>query len=440
MSHSLRIGLLGLCSAALLSGCGGFDFFGNDEVRLPGERIPVRQVRADTAAPSAGAMAVRLPPAVANADWPQMNGNATRSIGHVAASGSLQQVWQASVGTGSGGRIVSPPIVSGGRVYAMDAASTITAVNASSGAMVWSVDLTPDTENAIDGFGGGLAAADGRIYATSGFGFLTALDATSGAEVWRSTLRAPSRAAPSVVGGRVFAVTRDNRVFAFDGTTGQEGWNRQGLEQTAGVLGGAAPAATGRVVVAPYSSGELTAYLAESGRPVWEEDLTGIRGAGGIAALNDVAGDPVIVDGVVYAASQSGRLVAIGLQDGDRLWTRNIGGSQAPYVAGNAVFFVDDSGDLHALDRQSGDTAWRVPLGAFEDPDYREDPIVWAGPVAAGGRLLLTSSTGRLVSVDPATGQIIAEAALPDGASVPPVVAGGTIYVLTDDADLIAFR
>ena len=439
MISPLRSRILGLCCMVFLGGCSSWNLFEKDEVILPGERIPVRKATTD-AATIAGNIAIALPPATANSEWPQFNGNATHSIGHVAASATLQQAWRASVGSGSSGRIVSPPIVAGGRIYAMDTAATVSAHDASSGARVWSVDLTPDSENAIDGFGGGLAAANGRIYVSSGFGALTALDAANGTEIWTGALRAPSRAAPAIAGGRVFVVTRENRIFAFDATSGEEGWSKQGFEQSAGILGGAGPAATGRVVVAPYSSGEIAAYLAESGRPVWEDDLTGIRGSGGLAALNDVAGDPVIVDGVVYAASQSGRLAAIGLQDGERIWTRNIGGAQAPYVAGNAVFFVDDSGDLYALDRQSGDTAWRASLGAYVDPDDRTGAIVWAGPVAAGGRLLLTSSTGRLIAVDPSNGQIVAEASLPGGSSVSPIVANGTIYVLTDDATLVAFR
>jgi outer membrane protein assembly factor BamB len=243
-----------------------------------------------------------------------------------------------------------------------------------------------------------------------------------------------------VIGGRVFAVPRENRTFAFDAATGEQAWDRRGLESTAGILGGAGPAATERVVVSPYSSGELTAYLTTTGRAIWEDDLTGIRGSGGLAALNDVAGDPVIADGTVYAASQSGRLVAIDLRDGDRLWTRNVGGAQAPYVAGNALFFVDETGDLYALDRATGETVWRTPLGAFQDPDDREEAIVWTGPILAGGRLLLSSNTERLISVDPKTGQIVAEADIGDPVSTPPVVAGGTIYVLTDDAELVAYR
>ena len=442
MISTLRTSILALSCATLLGGCSSLDVFGffdEDEVRLSGERIAVRKASVEAATVS-GDIAIVLPPAVSNTDWPQFNGNAAHSIGHVATSGSLQQVWRASAGSGSGGRVVSSPIVVGGRVYAMDAASTVSAHDASSGARVWSVDLTPETENAIDGFGGGLAAANGRLYVSSGFGFLAALDAGSGAEIWKGSMRAPSRSAPAIAGGRVYAVTRENRVFAFDAETGETDWDESGLEQTAGILGGAGPAATDKVVIAPYSSGELVAYLASSGRPIWEDDLTGIRGSGGLAAMTDVTGDPVIADGVVYAASQAGRLVAIDLRDGDRLWTRSIGGSQAPYIAGNAVFFVDDGGELYALDRQTGDTAWRVSLGGYRDPDDREEPIVWAGPVAAGNRLLLTSSTGRLISVDPTNGTIVAEASLSGGSSLPPVVANGTIYVLTDDADLLAFR
>lgn len=426
---------------ALLAGCSGTSFFGDDEIKLSGDRIAVRQASPATRESDVVSnLAIVIPDAVANADWSQFNGDAAHAIGHVAASGSLQQAWRVSAGTGSGGRIVSPPVVFGGRVYTLDAAATVAAHDAGTGARIWRRDITPEGENSIDGFGGGLAASDGRLFVSSGFGKLFALDLNSGEPVWEAALRAPSRSAPIVSNGRVFVVTRENRIFAFDAITGEPDWNEGGLEQTAGILGGAGPAATDEIVIAPYSSGELSAYLVESGRPIWEEDLTGIRGASGIAAMNDVSGDPVIADGTVYAASQSGRLAAIDIRSGARLWTRNLGGSQAPYIAGNALFFMTEKGEFVALDRETGNTVWSTPLGAFEDPDSREDAIVWAGPVLAGGRLLLTSSTERLIAVDPVTGGIVAEVELPDPASTPPVVAGGTIFVLTDDADLVAYR
>ncbi len=443
-SDCARVAMAAIFAAPLLSACTTVsDYFADDEVTLSGERIAVRQQKATTTEAVTAAtsgITVSIPAAVSNTEWTQLNGGANRAIGHVSASGNLTQAWRTSLGGASGGRIVSPPVVAGGRVYALNTAAGVSAVDAASGTIVWQRDLTPAGENPRDGFGGGLAASGGRIYVSSGFGKLFALDAATGEVAWEGALRSPSRAAPVVSNGRVFAVTRENRIFAFDANSGEALWDQRGLEQTAGFLGGAAPAASGEVVVAPYSSGELNAYLATTGRPIWEEDLTGARGSGGLAALNDVTGDPVISDGTVYASSQSGRLVAVSLRNGERIWTRDLAGSQAPYIAGNALFFVTNTGELLALDRSTGDSAWSMELGAFSDPRSREDAIVWGGPILAGGRLLLVSNTRRMISVDPAQGGILGELSLPGASSTAPVVANGTVYVITDDAALVAYR
>jgi outer membrane protein assembly factor BamB len=426
-----------------LSGCGALDFFGNDEVPLSGTRIAVRTADSGNALQiDAKGAAITLPAPVSNADWPQLNGNSLRAIGHVSAGGSLSQAWTANVGAGSGSsaRIVSPPIAAGGRVYTLDAGATVSAQDASSGGRVWSVDLTPEGENTIDGFGGGLAHDAGRVYVSNGFGQLTALAATTGEVVWTAPLGAPSRAAPAVAGGKVFAVTRDNRIIAVDASSGAVLWTEQGLDQVAGILGGAAPVATEQVVIAPFSSGELNAYAAGSGQVGWIDDLTGSRGSTGLAVLNDVSGDPVISDGVVYAASQSGRFVAVNIQSGERLWTRNIGGIQPPYVAGDTIFFVSGQGTLVAMQKDSGDVVWATELGGFRDPDRREDAITWAGPILAGGKLLLTSDLGNLVAVNPADGTLSSEVALPGAATNGPIAAGGTVFVLTDNATLAAYR
>lgn len=88
----------------------------------------------------------------------------------------------------------------------------------------------------------------------------------------------------------------------------------------------------------------------------------------------------------------------------------------------------------------TGATLWRAPLEAWEDPEDREGPIVYHGPVLAGGRLLTTASDGRLMEHDPVTGEQIRTTELPSGARTGPVVVGGMVYVLTDDAEIIAFR
>ena len=88
------------------------------------------------------------------------------------------------------------------------------------GDRIWSKDLTPRRGRDKTSLGGGVAFADGKVFATSGFGFAAAFDAATGAEVWRTTSESPYHAAPTVAGGRVFAVTNDSELIAMDATTG----------------------------------------------------------------------------------------------------------------------------------------------------------------------------------------------------------------------------
>ena len=70
----------------------------------------------------------------------------------------------------------------------------------------------------------------------------------------------------------------------------------------------------------------------------------------------------------------------------------------------------------------------------------RRGDVRWFGPVLASDRLWVTGSTGRLAWLDPQTGAVDGEIKLDDPVFLPPVVADGTIYVLTDRGRLLAFR
>ena len=79
-------------------------------------------------------------------------------------------------------------------------------------------------------------------------------------------------------------------------------------------------------------------------------------------------------------------------------------------------------------------------LPAFEDPEDREDPIVWSGPLLVNNRLLLFSSDGRAISLVPESGQLANQIGIPAGTFIAPVMADGSMYVLTNEAQLVALR
>src|SRR5690606_9563110 len=135
-----------------------------------------------------------------------------------------------------------------------------------------------------------------------------------------------------------------------------------GIPETAGLLSTSSPAVNGNRVVVPYSSGEIIAFDAEKGTPVWGDQLTGGSRFSAVSGLRDVAGSPVIDNGTVYAVGVGGRMVAVAESNGERLWASNIASSQTPVVAGNSVFVVTLGGEILALDRSTGNVRWKTPL------------------------------------------------------------------------------
>ena len=173
---------------------------------------------------------------------------------------------------------------------------------------------------------------------------------------------------------------------------------------------------------------------------MWQDALqrTSIRTS--VASLSDIDADPVIDSGQVFAVGQGGRMVALELTTGQRMWEVNIAGIATPWVAGDWVFVVTSDAQLIALSRTTGRVRWINQLPQFQRPKKKRDQINYSGPVLAGGRLIVTGSNGVIVNVDPTTGSFQSQTRVGTGISLPPVVAGSTLYIFDNDGMLHAFR
>jgi outer membrane protein assembly factor BamB len=431
------------CAAAaiLLSGCGLFGA-SSKPPPLPGERIPVMQLEPTLkAAPELADEPVVLPEPAVNSDWPQPFGSATHYIGHVELGDAPKRVWSASIGGGSNSsrKLLGQPIIVDGRIYTMDARARVSAHDAESGSSIWSTDIRPDGES--DGMlGAGLAYDDGVLFASSGFAEVVALDAKTGKEIWRRKISGPVRGAPAVGNGRIFVVSLDNVTHALSAKDGSVLWTHTGTTEAAGLLGGTSPALSEDTLVVAYSSGELFGLRASTGRQLWADFLSLPRRTSAVSDLNDIRASPVISGGRVYAIGNAGRMVSIAINSGIRVWDQRISGVQTPWVAGDVVYAVTTDNDLVCLTARDGRVRWVRALPKWEDEDRKRDPISWAGPVLAGDRLILAGSNEVALSVSPYTGDLLGSIELPDAVLIPPVVANRTLYFLTDDGDLIAYR
>ena len=413
----------------------------SDEESLDGERIPVRQI-AQFVPDAEADRAVPLPAPARNDSWPQAGGNPAHAELHPDIESELSVLW--SYGTGGGidsqWSYVAEPIVSDGRVILLDGDGTVHAVEVDGGRQAWTTRIVPPEESDDDGVGGGLAASAGRIYVSTGFGELVTLAAEGGEILWRISLDAPVRAAPVVSQGQVAVLARDDVLRVFDAATGDPKWDARGAGASTTFLYAASPAIRGDVMVAPYGSGELVGYAGGDGSKLWSEILAGGVRDSPIAALADISAAPVLDERYVFAGTRRGEFIAVDWLQGIEAWRREIGVGGRAWALGDSIFLIDVAGNLMRLSKVDGTAFWRRALPIYEDPEDREDPIFYAGPVVAGGRLLLVSSLEELLSFDADTGEPGEVLDIGAPARVVPVVADGTVYVFRDDGVLVALR
>ncbi|MEM6376144.1 MAG: PQQ-binding-like beta-propeller repeat protein [Pseudomonadota bacterium] len=438
---------LWLAAVALLS----LSACATKEVILTGERENIRDVLSEGDTETAlseqnfvgEVPPLSLPPTRANASWSQGIASSITRPAHPQLGSQPQLLWSVDIGEGDGrkARITADPVVADGRIFTLDARTQVSAVT-TSGAVLWTRDLTPENDRSDDASGGGLAYADGVLFVTTGFGRLTALDAASGADIWRQELQATGTGSPSVAGDLVYVVAGDELAWAIDRKSGRIKWQLAATADRRNVQGAPSPAISDEYVVFAFGSGEVQGAFRRGGLRLWDAQIAGRRDGFSAGLIGDITGDPIIAGDRVFVGSHSGRTVALNLGNGERLWTAPDGPLNPIWPAGRSLFMISDRNELLRLSADSGQRLWGVALPFFIKDRPRRQSEIFAhhGPIIASGRLIVASNDGLMRFFDPATGRALGAVEMPDGASTNPVVANGTLYIVTTGGKLLAYR
>ena len=394
-----------------------------------------------------------LPPVEPVADWPLPGGTPEQAVGNISAAPDLSIAWRKGFGMGSKGGefITAPPIMAAGKVFTLDAEATVSAHDARTGAELWRVFMRPnDNKRDREGFGGGLAYADGKLYMTSGFRLVAQIDASTGRVGWRARTEQPIHGAPTVYAGRVMTVALDNTLLTFDAATGAPGWTYQALSESARILAASSPAVSGDTVVAAFGSGELVALRTANGNDLWNEALSRASRTSALSEIRDIAGRPVIYQGDVFAISHSGVFAATDLRTGQARWSLPMVGITTPLPAGDVVYAVGADGKLICVSRDSGQIYWVHDMntgyvakkkgGFWGIGAHTVAKPLWTNPILVNNRLIIASSAGQLEALNAKTGAVERKVEIGAPVLIGPIAAGAMIYLVTDNAQLIALR
>lgn len=417
---------------------------------LTGERLNVRDVLETRATGGSDEQvnqtrAAALPAAVTNANWAQSPVSPAARVTNATLAAAPQPLFAVSIGTGDTrrARLNTDPVVADGRIFTMDALSVVRATS-TGGETLWSKDLTPARETSPAGQAGGIAVGGGAVFVTSGYGSVVALDPASGAELWEQKLGSTSTGAPSYDGGLVYVTGGDQTGWAIEADTGRVRWQMDGQGDVNNVTGAPAPAVGDQHVVFSFGTGTVQGAFKQGGLRLWSTELLGRRTGVALASITDVTGDPLIAGDTVYAGNHSGQIVAMSVHTGERLWSTEEGALGPLWPAGDSVYFVTDRNQLARVDAANGQVIWKVELPGYKPtrrPNKRRDEsFANMGPIIAGGRVVVAGSDGLVRFFDPANGAQTGSLQIAGGATTRPVVAGGTLYVVSGNGVLHAWR
>ncbi len=309
-----------------------------------------------------------------------------------------------------------------GRAYLASTSGTVVALDAQTGADLWRVNLDSPLSAGV--------GSDGRFSAVvTRANELVVLD---GAKVsWRQKLKALTLTAPLVAGGRVFALTSDRSVSAFDAENGHKLWQQQ-KNGEALVLGQAGLlTAVGDTLVVGFGN-RVTGLNPLNGSSRWEVPVVNARGTNEVERLSDVVagfsrdGSNLCVRAFQYAVA------CIDAGTGRLQWTKPANGSNGISGDSKMVYGSDSDGRLAAWNRKDGEKAWTLDRYRFR---------VLSAPLVAGRSLIVGDDSGNLHFLSKEDGAPLNRVSTDDsGLAVAPVLAGKTLLAVSRRGSVYAFR
>lgn len=294
----------------------------------------------------------------------------------------------------------------------------VTVLNADTGAEIWRLALnTP--------IAAGVGSDGTRLAVITNSNELMAL--SKGQVLWKFKLPALALTAPFVAGGRVFALTADRTVTAFDGASGQVLW-RQQRSGDALVLKQAGILTSFQDNLLVGLSGRLVALNPINGVSKWEVTIGSSRGTNEVERLVDLVAGVSRVNNTVCARSFQTSVTCVDALKGSNLWTRTAQGHVGLAGTESAVFGTESDGKVNAWNRSNGQVLWQSEALRFRG---------LTAPVAAAGQLLVGDDLGWVHWLDASNGQTVARLQIDASGIAMPVLRSGKIWVVVTKNGLI---
>lgn len=338
----------------------------------------------------------------------------------------VRRVWSVSVGDGMGKTGLSmAPAYSSGTLFAADHEGRMLSIDAESGRRNWELKTRQP-------FSGGPGFDNERIYMGTIDGRVIAYDRASGAELWNAQVSSEVLASPASADGIVAVRCIDGRVFGLDAVSGRRLWIHDRNVPLLTLRGNADLLVRGGIVFVGYDDGAVVSLRLSDGSQIWAQSIVSQDGRTELDRLADIGRHMVLVASDLIVSSYKSRVVSLAADSGRLLWFKDISSHTGVQVDRTKLAVSEKNGHLWMLDRRNGSTVWKI------------DQMTNRGltrPAFYGNYVVVGDKEGYLHWLDSDIGSFVARVrAGKDGFAAAPLSVGTTLFVLTHDGELNAYR
>ncbi|MDE3211029.1 MAG: outer membrane protein assembly factor BamB [Pseudomonadota bacterium] len=353
----------------------------------------------------------------------------------------VTRAWHARVGDGAGrsGARLRPTVVDG-VLYADSTDGKLAAFDAATGKTLWSKSSRThgwfgwgDKKRRDATYAGG-PAVDGNLLAVGTLdGHVYGVNAKDGSPRWEAELDTEILVSPVIVGDTVLVRGGDGRIYALDAANGSRRWvYDQGTVPLLSLRGNGPLLAANGVVFFGSDDGKLVALRLDNGAKLWEQRLASGEGRTEIDRLDDADGAIELDGSTLFAAAYHGNLVAVDGPSGRPLWSRPFSTYVSLALGGNAVYGVNDNSEVWAFDKSGGADMWKNAALKYR----------WlTAPAVQGDYVVVGDVEGYVHWLQVGDGALAARERLSKKAiRAQPLVVGNTVYVEDVEGHLAAYR
>jgi len=338
----------------------------------------------------------------------------------------IKKLWSTGIGDGQGeGLYRIQPVIGGDTIYAASADGLVRALDTERGKTLWKADL----DMALSG---GVGLHEDALFVGNSEGFVVKLDAASGELIWSTQLRGEVLSPPQGNGRVVIAQTYDGRLQGLDYDSGEVLWTYDSNVPVLTIRGTSAPILRGDRVYTGFANGRVLAFEAQTGAIVWEIRVAISQGRSEIERIVDVDGTMELAGNDLYAASYQGRLVAIDVANGRKLWQEPVSSVSGVSQGVGNIYVADEDGTVLAFLRNGQGIRWT------------QDALGYRGlsrPTPVSSYIAVGDFEGYLHILSQVDGEFVGRTKVDgDGLRADMLSDGNVLYVFGNGGTLAAFE